>query len=126
MKAMSKTLERRRHKRFTVTGKPLAVMSPGPAKPGQVTRISDEAAEILYNSADGSKMADTDELNILVADFARGLYLERIPVKTISDDSAAAGGGRWDDRIRKRVVAFGKLTADQKCQLHSFIASFGY
>ena len=31
-----------------------------------------------------------------------------------------------DERMRKRVVAFGKLTADQKCQLHSFIASFGY
>ena len=59
--------ERRCHKRFAVTGKPLAVMKPGPAKPGQVARISDEAAEILYHSADGSKMADTDELNILVA-----------------------------------------------------------
>jgi hypothetical protein len=83
MKVISKTPERRRHKRLTVTGNPLAVMRPAPSRPGKLLRISKEAAEIIYCQVDGSCETATDELDILVPDFIRGIFLERVPVKTI-------------------------------------------
>jgi hypothetical protein len=128
MKVLSKTPERRRHKRFPVTGNPLAVMRPAPSRPGKLLRISKEAAEIIYCQVDGSCATATDELDILVPDFIRGLFLERVPVKTVSDLPAAPSeSGEHDyDRMRKRVVSFGNLTADQVGQLQSFIYSHTY
>jgi hypothetical protein len=119
MKIFSKKLDRRRCQRFAVVGKPLAVMKPGPDQPGRVTQISTEAVEISYIT-DGSKVADTDELDILVADFTRGLHLQWIPVQTISDCSSE----ECDHFVRKRIVAFGKLTGDQRRDLQSFIRAY--
>ncbi len=126
MKTPTKIPERRRQKRWGVTGNPLAVMRPAPACPGKLLRISDEAAEIIYRQVNGTCETATDELDILVPDFTRGLYLERIPVKTVADQPAAspAAEAPGDKRLRKRVVSFGKLTADQIGQLRSFISSF--
>jgi hypothetical protein len=128
MKSLSKTQERRRHKRLTVAGNPLAVMRPAPSGPGKLLRISKEAAEIIYCQVDGSCETATDELEILVPDFIRGIFLERVPVKTVSDLPAApsAAGEHGYDRMRKRVVSFENLTADQVGQLQSFIYSHAY
>ena len=128
MKVLSKTPERRRHKRLTVTGNPLAVMRPAPSRPGKLLRISKEAAEIIYCQVDGSCETATDELDILVPDFIRGIFLERVPVKTVSDLPAATStsGEHGYDRMRKRVVSFENLTADQVGQLQSFIYSHAY
>jgi hypothetical protein len=128
MKVLLKTLERRRHKRLTVTGNPLAVMRPAPSRPGKLLRISRDAAEIIYCQVDGSCETATDELDILVPDFIRGLFLDRVPVKTVSDLPAApsAAGEHEYDRMRKRVVSFENLTADQVGQLQSFIYSHAY
>jgi hypothetical protein len=126
MKNLMKTLERRRHRRFGVTGNPLAVMRPAPSRPGKLLRISDEAAEILYSQVNGSSEKATDELDILVPDFTRGLYLERIPVQTVSDRpvSTFAAVEHGEQPMRKRVVSFGKLTPDQIAQLQSFMCSY--
>ena len=128
MKVLSKIPERRRNKRFPVTGNPLAVMRPAPSRPGKLLRISKEAAEIIYCQVDGSCATATDELDILVPDFIRGIFLERVPVKTVSDLPAApsAAGEHGYDRMRKRVVSFENLTADQAGQLQSFIYSHAY
>lgn len=124
MKRLTKPLDRRRCKRFSVVGKPLAVMRPGPGQPGLVTRISREAVEIFYNVTNGSKVADTDELDILVADFTRGLHLQRIPVITVSDCSAEPSGHFSCSNLRKRIVAFGNLTGNQRSELQSFIHAY--
>jgi len=128
MKAPPKIPERRRNKRFPVTGNPLAVMRPAPSRPGKLLRISKEAAEIIYCQVDGSCATATDELDILVPDFIRGIFLERVPVKTVSDLPAApsAAAEHGYDRMRKRVVSFENLTADQAGQLQSFIYSHAY
>lgn len=128
MKVLSKTPERRHHKRLTVTGNPLAVMRPAPSRPGKLLRISKEAAEIIYCQVDGSCEMATDELDILVPDFTRGIFLEKVRVKTVSDLPAAtsAAGEHGYDRMRKRVVSFENLTADQVGQLQSFIYSHAY
>jgi hypothetical protein len=128
MKVLSKTPERRHHKRLTVTGNPLAVMRPAPSRPGKLLRISKEAAEIIYCQVDGSCEMATDELDILVPDFTRGIFLEKVRVKTVSDLPAATSTSREHgyDRMRKRVVSFENLTADQVGQLQSFIYSHAY
>ena len=128
MKVLSKTPERRRHKRLNVTGNPLAVMRPAPSRPGKLLCISKEAAEIIYCQVDGSCATATDELDILVPDFIRGIFLERVPVKTVSDLPAATStsGEHGYDQMRKRVLIFENLTADQVGQLQSFIYSHAY
>ena len=95
---------------------------------GKLLRISRDAAQIIYCQADGSCATATDELDILVPDFIRGIFLERVPVKTVSDLPAAtfAAGEHGYDRMRKRVVSFENLTADQVGQLQSFIYSHAY
>ena len=123
MKILSKPMERRRHKRFAVIGSPIAMMSPGPSIPGKVTCISPESVEIVYDQINGTKLTETDELDILAADFARPIYLERLPVKVISD---AATSGFTGLTARKRVLAFDRMTADQRNQLQGFIYSFAY
>ena len=128
MKALPKIPERRCNNRFPVTGNPLAVMRPAPSRPGKLLRISKEAAEIIYCQVDGSCATATDELDILVPDFIQGIFLERVPVKTVSDLPAATStsGEHGYDRMRKRVVSFENLTADQVGQLQSFIYSHAY
>ena len=123
MKIRSKPMERRRHKRFAVIGSPVAMMGPGPSIPGKVICISPESVEIVYDPINGTSLAEAGELDILAADFARPVYLERLPVKVISD--CAAGGFR-EPTARKRVLAFDRMTANQRNQLQSFIYSFAY
>jgi len=123
MKISSKPMERRRHKRFAVIGSPIAMMSPGPSIPGKVTCISPESVEIVYDQLNGTKLAESGELDILAADFVRPIYLEGLPVKVISD---RADCGFRNRKARKRVLAFNRMTADQRNQLQSFIYSFAF
>lgn len=62
-------------------------------------------------------------MDILVPDFTRGIYFERIPVKTVSDRpvSTFAAEENSKERMRKRVVRLGKLSPDQMAQLQSFM-----
>jgi hypothetical protein len=99
------------------------MMSPGPSMPGKVTCISPDSVEIVYDQINGTQLAETEELDILAADFVRPIYLEGLPVKLISDDSAS---GFRDLTARKRVLVFDHLTTDQRNQLQSFIYSFAY
>lgn len=123
MKIFSKTAERRRCKRLDVIGCPVAIMKPGPSRPGKVTRISTECVEILYDPIDSAQPDETGELDILAADFVRPVCLERLPVKMVSDRAAS---GKEGLSVRKRVLAFDRMTADQRNQLQSFIYSFAY
>jgi hypothetical protein len=126
MKSHSKTLERRHHKRFAVTGNPLAVMRPAPSRPGKLLRISKDAAEIIYCQTDSITGTMTAEIDILVPDFTRGIFLDGIPMKTISDMPVAKSAAIEDeyDCMRKRVVKFEKLTSEQLGQLQSLIYSY--
>ena len=85
MKNFLKTNERRGRERFFLTGKPLAVMRPAPSCPGKLLRISWDAAEIVYCGAEISTEPMTAEIDVLVPDFIRGIFLEKIPVTTVSD-----------------------------------------
>jgi len=128
MKNLLKTNERRGSERFFLTGKPLAVMRPAPSRPGRLLRISRDAAEIVYCSAESSTEPMTAEIDVLVPDFIRGIFLEKIPVTTVSDlpvvDPLPVREEGYD-RMRKRVVKFERLTPEQFGQLQSFIYSYG-
>jgi hypothetical protein len=123
MKNVAKAIERRRLKRLAVIGSPVAIMRPGPPRPGKVTRISLDSVEIVYERVNGAKPDETGELDIFAADFVRPVCLERLPVKTISDSST---GSVRDSAARKRVLGFDRITPDQRNQLQSFIYSFAY
>lgn len=126
MKNLLKTNERRGSERFFLTGKPLAVMRPAPSRPGRLLRISRGAAEIVYCSAESSTEPMTAEIDVLVPDFIRGIFLEKIPVTTVSDlpapDFIVKENGY--DQLRKRVVRFERLTPEQLGELQSFIYSY--
>jgi len=126
MKNFLKTNERRGSERFFLTGKPLAVMRPAPSCPGKLLRISRSAAEIVYCSAESSTEPMTAEIDVLVPDFIRGIFLEKIPVTTVSDlpapDFIVKENGY--DQLRKRVVRFERLTPEQLGELQSFIYSY--
>jgi hypothetical protein len=128
MKNLLKTNERRGSERFFLTGKPLAEMRPAPSCPGKLLRISRSAAEIVYCSAESSTEPMTAEIDVLVPDFIRGIFLEKIPVTTVSDlpvvDQLPVREEGYD-RMRKRVVKFERLTPEQFGQLQSFIYSYG-
>lgn len=123
MKILSQPGERRRQKRMAVIGCPVAIMKPGPPKPGKITRISSESIEIVYDPIGSPPPGATGELDILAADFVRPVCLQRLPVKMVSDTAA---GGNIGLPVRKRVLAFDRMTADQRNQLQSFICSFAY
>ena len=126
MKNLLKTNERRGSERFFLTGKPLAVMRPAPSCPGKLLRISRSAAEIVYCSAESSTEPMTAEIDVLVPDFIRGIFLEKIPVTTVSDQPAPDFIVKENgyDQLRKRVVRFERLTPEQSGQLQSFIYSY--
>lgn len=124
MKILSQTGERRRHERMAVIGCPIAIMKPGPGGPGKVTRISSESIEIVYDPIGSPPPDETGELDILAADFVRPVCLQRLPVRMVSD--TAADDADSVPRVRKRVLAFDRMTADQRNQLQSFICSFAY
>jgi hypothetical protein len=123
MKKPLRTPERRHQKRCAVIGNPVAMMSPGPAVPGKVTCISPESVEIVYDQVNGTRLSETERLDILAADFVHPIYLEGLPVKIISDRAANASS---NPMARKRVLAFDRLSGDQRNQLQSFIYSFAY
>jgi hypothetical protein len=127
MKNLSKSTERRGEERFFVTGKPLAVMRPAPLRPGKLMRISRDAAEIIYCSIEGSNESMTSEIDVLVPDFTRGIFLEKMTVSTVSDLPAPESVVREEgyEMMRKRVVKFERLTSEQIGQLRSFIYSHG-
>jgi hypothetical protein len=106
-----------------VIGSPIARMSPGPSVPGKVTRISPESVEILYVAVPDRNPVDTEEIDILAADFVRPVRLERFPVRLISDVSTTGGAG---PTARRRVLGFNGITPEQRNQLQSFIYSFAY
>jgi hypothetical protein len=126
MKNLLKTNERRATERHFMIGKPLALMRPAPSKPGVLLRISRDAAEIAYCGAESSTEPMTAEIDVLVPDFIRGIFLEKIPVTTVSDlpapDFIVKENGY--DQLRKRVVRFERLTPEQSGQLQSFIYSY--
>jgi hypothetical protein len=126
MKTLSETTERRDHERFFLTGNPLAVMRPAPSRPGKLMRISREAAEIIYCSAENATEPITAEIDVLVPDFTRGILLKKIPVGTLSDRPAPEYVVQENgyDRMRKRVVKFERMSAEQLGELKSFIFSY--
>ncbi len=124
MRGDRKRQDRRCCERFPVFGKPLAVMRPGPGSLGLVNRISVATVEVIYSLSNGSKAAETDELDILVADFTRGLCLQGMPVKTLSDCSTEPGDQASSSDLRRRVLAFSELKPDQRIELQRFIQNY--
>jgi hypothetical protein len=91
-----------------------------------VDRISAAAIEIVYRSSNGSNASETDELDILVADFTRGVFMRGVPVKTLSDCSTELSDPSSPSSLRRRILVFRELTANQRLELQSFIQNYAW
>ena len=117
MSVAKKLVERRKHKRFSVSKGAFVALRPNYLKIGQVTDISTGGLAFTY-MADEKPPNRSFELDIFLADQA--FYLQGVPFRTISDFHSD-GIPFSSVRMRRTGVQFRELTPDQKAQLEKFI-----
>jgi hypothetical protein len=112
-----KRIERRKHRRFSVSGDVFIALRPHYGKVGKVVDISLGGLAFAY-MANGKSPSRSFELDIFSAD--RTFCLQSVPFRAISDFER--------DRIpfssvkmRRSGMQFGNLTPYQKSQLELFI-----
>ena len=113
-----KIVERRKHKRFQVEDGAFAVLTPHFAKVGQIIDMSMGGLAFSY-IAEQEPSNGSFELDIFLTDHS--FYLEKVPVKTISDFEIANEVAYSFTTTRRCGVEFGDLTLNQISQLEYFI-----
>jgi len=115
--------ERRDQPRYRIRKNAIAVVRPGSTFPGQVTEVSRTGLVFLYPDT-GTGLGGDGWIDVLVADFQKGLHLQGVPVKTVSDRTLGEGGGSGGFPLRKRVVTFEKMSLEQRAELEFFLRVF--
>ena len=110
--------ERRKRKRFQVHVGAFAVIRPESTKLGQIIDISHEGLSFQYPVA-ASQSNGASELDVFLA--GDGFYLEKIPIKTVSDLKVPKKFSNRSLPMRRCGVQFGELTDNQIAQLEYFI-----
>jgi hypothetical protein len=110
-----KMIEQRKHKRFCVQNGTYAMLKYKPAVMGQITNISKDGLAIRYN--DGKQqLSDSNVLDIFMTD--NSFYIEKLPVKTISDREVTDKHSSSSNKARQRGVQFEGLNPVQLFQLY--------
>ena len=113
-----KMIEQRKHKRFCVQNGTYAMLKYKPAMMGQITNMSKDGLAIRYIDGE-QQLSDSDVLDIFMTDSS--FYIEKLPVKTISDHKIAGKFLSGSKKIWQRRMQFGELTDDQRSQMDEFI-----
>ena len=111
-------VERRKHRRFQVQDIAFAVLKNKSRQIGQITDISMGGLAFNYIASQENNNGSS-ELDILLA--FKGLYVEKIHFKTVSDFQIANKSPFSPITMRRRGIKFGKITGNQTSMLEDFI-----
>jgi len=116
-------VEQRKHKRYKVTKRAFAVLGPDAVKLCHLIDISKGGLSFRY-FVDTNGMEETVfELDILGGE---DFYLERVPIRVVSDILLEDDSPFSSIAMRRRGVQFGTLTQRQKEQVEYFISDSSY
>ena len=110
--------ERRQQKRFKAEEGAFAALVSRESRLGQIKDISLRGLSFRYIDTD-EKPGDADELKIILG--SRGLYLDNVPFKKISDFEIKNDYRFSTIKMRQIGLEFGELTPGQRNRLNQFI-----
>jgi hypothetical protein len=110
--------ERRLQKRFKAAEGAFAALVDQESRLGQIKDISSHGLSFRYIDSH-EKLETASELKIILGD--RGLYLDKVPFKIISDFKVENEFSFSRVHMRQIGLEFGELTAGQRDRLDRFI-----
>lgn len=113
--------DRRRKKRFRAKEGAFAALVNSENKLGQIKDISLVGLSFRYIASNGLS-SHPSELRIILAGF--GLFLDRLPYKTVSDFEVTNGFTFSSLKMRQRHLAFGALSPYQESRINDFILNY--
>lgn len=125
MQSKNDFIEKRKHKRFEVTGEAFVefyksrffkFVKPRLVKYGRIINISEGGLACTYVD---HKMWSMDFNELTISDYNNEIKIDKVPFKILRDFSQS----KLPDSkyLRKCGIKFGELTSDQKSTLYSFI-----
>lgn len=114
-------IDRRGHKRFPVRDGAFAVLRPQLNKLGQIVDISLGGLAFRYVFT-GTHSNGSFEMDIFLA--GNGFYLERVPIRTVSDFKMTKKIPMSSIPVRRCSVQFGELTPFQITQINHFLHNY--
>jgi len=110
--------ERRQQKRFKAAEGAFAALVDQESRLGQIKDISSQGLSFRYIDSH-EKLENASELKIIVGN--RGLYLDKVPFKIISDFQIESEFSFSRVNMRQIGLEFGELTPGQRNRLDRFI-----
>lgn len=110
--------ERRQQKRFKAQEGAFAALVDQESRLGQIKDISLNGLSFRYIDSH-AKLKNASELKIIIGN--RGLYLDKVPFKIISDFEIESEFSFSKVNMRQIGLAFGELTPGQRNRLDRFI-----
>ena len=110
--------ERRMQKRFRAAEGAFAALVDQESRLGQIKDISPHGLSFRYIDRH-EKLANASELKIILGN--RGLYLDKVPFKIISDFKIESEFSFSRVHMRQIGLKFGELTTGQRSRLDRFI-----
>ena len=110
--------ERRLQKRFKAAEGAFAALVDQESRLGQIKDISSHGLSFRYIDSH-EKLENANELKIILGN--RGLYLDKMPFKIISDFKIESEFSFSTVNMRQIGLEFGELTAGQRDRLERFI-----
>ena len=111
-------MDRRQARRYRVKDGIFAVFMANKDKLGQIKDISMKGLSFRYANDNGDSR-EAGELKIIIAGY--GLYLDKIPIETVSDFEVQGGFAISPLKMRQTGLRFVDLTPEQKYQIGRFI-----
>ena len=110
--------ERRQQKRFKAAEGAFAALVDQESRLGQIKDISSDGLSFRYIDSH-EKLVNASELKIILGQ--RGLYLDKVPFKIISDFEIESEFSFSRVNMRQIGLEFGELTPGQRNRLDRFI-----